>query len=94
MRFIVPSMLPLLSSSRERFFLRTISVLSYDHTHRTHSGVVSCALWVATGGMGFLLQGNRVTVMEKKRTDSGPLIQSTRKHSSYTQRRFAQRARD
>jgi hypothetical protein len=33
--------------------------------------------------MGFLLHGNRVTVMEKKLTNSGPFIQSTRKHSIY-----------
>jgi hypothetical protein len=41
--------------------------------------------------MGFLLHGNRVTVMEKKRTNSGPFIQSTRKHSIYTQPLFQTR---
>jgi hypothetical protein len=34
--------------------------------------------------MGFLLHGNRVTVMKKKLTNSDPFIQLTRKHSIYT----------
>jgi len=41
--------------------------------------------------MGFLLHGNRVTVMEKKLTNSGPFIQSTRKHSIYTLEQQQQR---
>jgi len=36
------------------------------------------------GVMGSLLHGNRVTLMEKKRTNSGPCIQATRKYSIYT----------
>jgi hypothetical protein len=31
--------------------------------------------------MGFLLHGDMVPLMEKKRTNSGPFSQSTRKHS-------------
>jgi hypothetical protein len=50
----------------------------------TTQEVVSCSLWVAVVVMGFLLQGNRVTLLAKKRTNSGPFMESTGKHSIYT----------
>ena len=46
--------------------------------------MVSWALWVAVVVMGFLLFGERFTFMEKKRTNSSPLMESTGKPSIYS----------
>src|SRR5215468_2129037 len=57
--------------------------LSSKATNKVPSVVRSCTLRVAGVVMGFLLHSYRLRVMEKKLTNSGPLMEPADKHSIY-----------
>src|SRR6266699_1167645 len=46
--------------------------------------MLPCSWWGAAVVMGFLLHGDRLRVMEKKLTNSGPFRELVDKHSIYT----------
>ena len=58
--------------------------LSSKATNKVPAVVLSGTWQVAGVVSGFLLHGNRFTLLEKKRTNSGLLRESVDKHSIYT----------
>src|SRR6266446_9873377 len=58
--------------------------LSSKATNSVASVMLPCSLWGAAVVMGFLLHGDRLRVMEKKLTNSGPFRELVDKHSIYT----------
>jgi hypothetical protein len=64
----------------------SFQVLSLNANARNRTGAVAVSwpLWGAVVSTGLLLPGDTFPLMEKKRTNSGPLRESTCKHSIYT----------
>src|SRR2546428_11170770 len=58
--------------------------LSSKATNSVASVVFPGSWWGAAVVMGFLLHGDRLRMMEKKLTNSGPFRESVDKHSIYT----------
>src|SRR6266567_7370804 len=57
--------------------------LSSQATNSVASVMLPCSWWGAAVVMGFLLHGDRLRVMEKKLTNSGPFRELVDKHSIY-----------